>query len=212
MSFGTFQKQGKEKQDAVIAAGVEEFSKKSYTDASTDVIVNNCGISKGLLYHYFGSKKKFYLYCLSCSLEKLMEKTDLPNGDFYSVLFSVMDEKLALCARYPMETRFVNMAARDMSAEIMTEKSELFMKYAAQRQVMSAAVIDRALAKLSLKKKDVDTIREGMQLYTNAIVGKYLAAYQSTPDAFFEDAERIKADIKEYIDLMLYGVTNTNLH
>ncbi len=208
MNLITFQKQGKEKQDAIIAAGVEEFSQKTFKDASTDVIVQKCGISKGLLFHYFGSKKNFYLYCLSCALDNLMEKSDLSNGDFYSILFSVMDAKLALCARYPAQTRFVNMAARDMSTQIREDKAELFMKYSAQRHVMSAAVIEQALATLSLKPHDIGKVQEALLLYTNAVISKYLVAYQHNPDAFFENAAQIKIEIKEFIDFMLYGIAD----
>jgi len=206
MGFETFEKQNKAKQDAIIAAGVEEFSQKSYTDARTDVIVQNCGISKGLLFHYFGSKKEFYLYCLSRSLEKLMEKTELRHGDFYAILFSVMDEKLRQFARYPRETHFVNMASRDMTAEITNGKSAIFKKYAAQTHAASTAVMEQAVAMLSLKSQDTDIAQEGILLYSNAVVRKYLLAYQNTPDAFFENAERIKTEIKEFIDLMLYGI------
>lgn len=206
MSFETFEKQNKKKQEAIIAAGIKEFSQKAYADASTDMIVKSCGISKGLLFHYFGSKKEFYFYCLSGSLEKLLKKTELPHGDFYSVLFSFMDEKLSLCARYPAETRFVNMASRDMSAEINHGKSEILMNYTAQAQAASAAVMEHALAMLPLKSRNTDRIREGILLYSNAIINKYLLAYQNNPDRFFENAGRIKTEIKEFIDLILYGI------
>lgn len=206
MSFETFEKQNKAKQDAIITAGVEEFSQKSFADAKTDVIVKNCGISKGLLFHYFGSKKKFYLYCLDRSLEKLIEKTELPNGDFYAMLFSVMDAKLTQFARYPREMQFVNMASRDMTAEITMGKAEIFKKYAAQTQAASAAVMAQAVATLSLKSKNTDRAQEGLLLYSNVVMSKYLLAYQNTPNAFFENAERIKTEIKEFIDLILYGI------
>lgn len=92
MVLEKFQQQNKIKQNSIVAAGVEEFSQKTYSDANTDKIVQNCGISKGLLFHYFGSKKNFYFYCLSQSLEKLLEQTDEAQGNFYEILFSVMNQ------------------------------------------------------------------------------------------------------------------------
>ncbi len=59
MRLEKFQQQNIIKQNSIIDAGVEEFSQKAYSDANTDKIVQNCGISKGLLFHYFGSKKIF---------------------------------------------------------------------------------------------------------------------------------------------------------
>lgn len=64
MSIDSFEKISDEKKAVIIQSGIAEFSKKSYMDASTDEITINCGISKGLLFHYFGNKKNFYLYCL----------------------------------------------------------------------------------------------------------------------------------------------------
>lgn len=206
MKFETFQKQANAKQDSIIFAGIEEFSQKSYAEANTNVIVQKCGISKGLLFHYFGSKKEFYFYCLTCALEKLIEKHELPHGDFYTILFSVMDEKLKICAKYPVETRFVNMASREMSTEIAKGKSEIFTKYTAQTHATSSTVMKQALATLSLHSPYSEIVQEGFLLYSNALVSKYLHIYQNTPDAFFENAEQIKAEIKEFINLMLYGI------
>ena len=59
----SFEKLPIEKQESIINAGLSEFSSKTYTEASTDLIVATCDISKGLLFYYFGSKRNFYLYC-----------------------------------------------------------------------------------------------------------------------------------------------------
>ncbi|MBQ8007422.1 MAG: TetR/AcrR family transcriptional regulator [Lachnospiraceae bacterium] len=50
----------KDKQDAIINAALKTFALKGYKDASTDVIVKEAGISKGLLFHYFTSKQGLY--------------------------------------------------------------------------------------------------------------------------------------------------------
>lgn len=206
MLLEKFQQQNKTKQNFIIDAGVKEFSQKAYSDANTDKIVKNCGISKGLLFHYFGSKKDFYLYCLSQSLEKLMKQTYEAQGNFYEILFSVMNQKLQLCARYPAETRFVNMASRESAIEVAPGKAEIFAKYAAQTHNASATTMEQALATLSIKVQDHDKAKEGLLLYSNALVSKYLRTYQDTPDKFFENAQQIQLEIKSYIDLMLYGI------
>ena len=47
---------------------------------------------------------------------------------------------------------------------------------------------------------------EGLHLYINAVLNKYLLQYQQTPDMFFENSERIKEEMKTYLDMMLYGI------
>ncbi|MCI5481154.1 MAG: TetR/AcrR family transcriptional regulator, partial [Lachnospiraceae bacterium] len=64
MSFEAYEKITEEKRNRILSTGIKEFSGKSYKDVSTDHITKACGISKGLLFHYFGSKREFYFYCL----------------------------------------------------------------------------------------------------------------------------------------------------
>ena len=46
----------KEKQDRMINDSLKVFAMNGYAHASTDDIVREAGISKGLLFHYFVSK------------------------------------------------------------------------------------------------------------------------------------------------------------
>ena len=63
------------------------------------------------------------------------------------------------------------------------------------------------MARLELKDTGRRQITaEGLQLYINAVMNKYLAQYQPTPDRFFENSEEIRQEIRTYLDLMLYGI------
>lgn len=45
----------------LLELGLRLFSERSYDEVSIDDIAEQAGISKGLLYHYFGSKREFYV-------------------------------------------------------------------------------------------------------------------------------------------------------
>lgn len=195
-----------DKRKAVLAAGVREFSRKSYSQVSTDEITRQCGISKGLLFHYFGSKASFYEYCLENALARLVEpQANADGGDFYSVIFSSMDEKLRLCSKLPDETRLVNMASRETAAQAAQARARVFPKYLAQKAAQSQLILGKAFAALPLKDTDACKL-EGLTLYINAVMQKFLLEYQERPEDFFRDGERIKTKIKEYLDVMLYGI------
>lgn len=215
----TDEKQVNEKKEAVLRAAIEEFSQKSYVEVKTDVIVKKCGISKGLLFHYYGSKKELYLQCLNRALQTLTKKmqpsqdmeptqnTETSLENFYHILFMVMDQKIRLCMECGAETHFVNMASRETAAEVEEEKNRIIGKYMAQVYLESEAVMKKAVKALPMKKnKDDGKIAEGLSLYCKTIINKYLIVYQNTPDDFFENIETVKAEIKEYIDIMLYGI------
>jgi AcrR family transcriptional regulator len=62
----------------LLALGLELFSKHSYDDVSVDEIAQQAGISKGLLYHYFGGKRAFYIACLREASRELIATTTPP--------------------------------------------------------------------------------------------------------------------------------------
>ena len=50
-----------ERREQLVRLGVEIFSERPYDEVSIDGIAAAAGISKGLLYHYFPSKRDFYV-------------------------------------------------------------------------------------------------------------------------------------------------------
>ena len=61
----------KEKQDRMINAALKLFAENGYRRASTDDMVKEAGISKGLLFHYFGSKLGLYEFVYDYSVKFL---------------------------------------------------------------------------------------------------------------------------------------------
>ena len=209
MAFEAFKKLSADKKELILSAGMKEFSQKPYKEASTDSITKACGISKGLLFHYFGSKKAFYFYCLESAMEKLTAQAQSKEevNDFYDILFSSMDQKFALCIHYYDEMHMVNMASRDAATEIVQQKAEMMQKYAIQIKMKSAETIRRALQTLHFKHdENLQMTVEGISLYINAVLNKYLIQYQTTPDAFFQNRDAIKSEMKQYLDMMLFGI------
>ena len=55
-----------------VALGLARFGAKPYDEVSVDDIAEAAGISKGLLYHYFPTKRAFYTACVAEAAEQLM--------------------------------------------------------------------------------------------------------------------------------------------
>ena len=202
-----FERLPPEKRDTIVQSGIRIFAKMAYAEASTDQITRDAGISKGLLFHYFGSKRAFYLHCLRVALERLITLTSPHReGDFFALLFASMDDKLRQCANFPTETHFVNLAARDTATEVAHEKAALFAHYQALTATASEAVMAQAVQTLSLKPAFAALAQRGLSLYTSALSNRYLLAYRETPDAFFANAPAIQAEMRAYLELMLHGI------
>lgn len=64
-----------ERRAQLLALGLSIFSERSYDEVSIDDIAAAAGISKGLLYHYFPTKRDFYIAALRETAKQLLEET-----------------------------------------------------------------------------------------------------------------------------------------
>jgi AcrR family transcriptional regulator len=64
------------RREQLVALGVEMFSERPFDEVSIDDIAAAAGISKGLLYHYFPSKRDFYVAVVRHSADEMQEVTE----------------------------------------------------------------------------------------------------------------------------------------
>jgi AcrR family transcriptional regulator len=68
------------RREQLVALGGEIFSERPFDEVSIDDIAAAAGISKGLLYHYFPSKRDFYVAVVRHSADEMQLVTD-PDRD-----------------------------------------------------------------------------------------------------------------------------------
>lgn len=61
------------KQMRILNAALQEFAEHGYEQASTNRIVKQAGIGKGMLFYYFNSKQELYQYLISYSIETIRD-------------------------------------------------------------------------------------------------------------------------------------------
>ena len=102
----------KEKQDAIINAALKIFAENGYKKASTDVIVKEAGISKGLLFHYFISKQGLYEFVLDYSVRymslEMTQSVKTGERDFFEILSQVEQAKTRIMRNYPYMQQFLD--------------------------------------------------------------------------------------------------------
>ena len=64
------------RREQLVALGVEIFSERPFDEVSIDDIAASASISKGLLYHYFPSKRDFYVAVVRHSAEEMQAVTE----------------------------------------------------------------------------------------------------------------------------------------
>src|SRR5687768_6253474 len=65
-----------ERRAQLLELGLRLFAERAYDDVSIDDIAEEAGISKGLLYHYFGSKRDFYVATVREAAAQLQLRTE----------------------------------------------------------------------------------------------------------------------------------------
>jgi AcrR family transcriptional regulator len=65
-----------EREDQILAVAIDEFAERGYRGASMVAIAGRAGISKPLIYQYFGSKDGLYLACLHHVAGGLLERLE----------------------------------------------------------------------------------------------------------------------------------------
>jgi AcrR family transcriptional regulator len=64
-----------ERRAQLLALGLAMFSERSYDEVSIDDLARAAGVSKGLLYHYFPTKRELYVAALGHAARRLLEDT-----------------------------------------------------------------------------------------------------------------------------------------
>jgi len=65
-----------ERRTQLVALGLEHFGNRAYDDVSIDAIASAAGISKGLLYHYFPTKRAYYAAIIAKAAALLVACTE----------------------------------------------------------------------------------------------------------------------------------------
>lgn len=140
------------KLDRIINSALEEFGRNSYEKASTNNIVKNAGISKGLLFHYFKSKRGLYDYLEKFVFQKMvdviLEETDFDETDIFSRIKQIAIIKMGVLARYPGIETF--------SKAIYNEKS------LAEIKKMIEEIVPDIYGQIYVKNIDTSRFKDGL--------------------------------------------------
>lgn len=120
--YSKFEGLDEEKKQRILNAAMKEFAAKGYDHASTNKIVEDAGIAKGLLFHYFKSKKQLFLYLydtsLALAIREITSTVDYEEKDFFARLLKTQRSKMELISVYPDIMDFLKVSYLDESAAV----------------------------------------------------------------------------------------------
>lgn len=194
-----FFKLNEEKQMKILNAAIDEFTSSGYDQASTNTIVKKAGISKGLLFHYFGTKKELYTFIynfgMNIVLKEFEDNIDYNMKDFLLLLKDVIVVKIKLMREYPNIFNFFISCYMDTSEEI----KELSIRANERSEKINKLVyknVDYSFFKDEIDKtKAMNTIRWTFEQYSTGQVQKIQLAEGKV------ELDRVEKELNDYIQL-----------
>ncbi len=197
-----------EKRLNILDACLDEFSEHGYTGASTNRIVQAAGISKGLLFHYFGSKKKLFLFVLDHSIHhmmKLMSQYRGPaGGDIFETLALDAEIKLRVAAEAPRMYRILFDVYVNLPDGI---KNELMERYGQLFEAKRGQLFEHM---------DLSRLREGVTAdMVVTLISDFLSGYYQrrlshfktlSPEQLLEEIDDIKDEVMKYLEMIKESV------
>lgn len=201
--FSKFLSLDSEKQDRIINAAIKEFAQKGYDSASTNEIVKEAGISKGLLFHYFQSKKQLFFflfdYCYNLVADEFYKKVDLTERDFFKRIRQSVLIKMDLQTKYPEILTFIQEAFIQDSPEIKDE-------FEKKKQELNAVNIGIIYDGIDLSKfrddVDVQKILKIISWTFEKMSDEEMNKAKMIP-GYKIDYEKVFLEAKEYFDIFI---------
>ena len=177
----------KEKQDRMINAALKVFAINGYKHASTDDIVAEAGISKGLLFHYFGSKLGLYSFLYDYSVRFM--KLELTGGvspdatDYFEIRKQIELSKMHVLKNYPYMQQFLYRSQSENVKEALLAIEE-------QRGVLPTVYADiMNQVDKSLFAADIDLVKlDAMLEYTiRGLMNERFEDLSFNPEMLYEE-------------------------
>ncbi len=198
-----------DKRKNILSAALTEFAEHGYLNASTNRIVKAAGISKGLLFHYFDSKKKLFLYVLDYTINHLMQKmstyTVTLSGDFFEQIVQYALIKMRIGIEEPEMYHILYDVYVNLPADI---KEDLMARYG---RILSDTRKDFVMTMDETKLRDGITRETAVNLIIDFLDGYYQRSIEDfkkkTPDELLASFHTdMMDDIMKYINIIKRGL------
>lgn len=190
----------KEKQDTIVEAGYACFAQMGYKKASVADIAAKAGISKAMIFHYFGSKKNMYFFLMeraSEEFEQILSEYGIPKeADCFDRLMAENKCKCLMLKKHPAIIAFLLSIFAEEDEEVKAKQKELFWQ---RKNSLEVQGID---PKECLRFKEGVNPRLVIHLVTNYVenIARKAALGQiSDMDSVWEDVSACFAMLEKHL-------------
>ncbi|TFJ92675.1 TetR/AcrR family transcriptional regulator [Lentibacillus salicampi] len=172
-----FENLDENKQQRILDAAFKEFAENGYERASTNHIVKNAGIGKGMLFYYFQNKKELYHYLVDNALQIIryyyLNRINMQATDFIERMKQATQVKMTCFAENPNVFHFLGTFFLDSVPDLPSYLSQQYEQLLTEGNAIMYDNIDKTLFRDDV---DVDKvfklIQWAMDGYQNEVINR----------------------------------------
>lgn len=187
-----------EKQNTIIDAALSTFGTSGYKKTSIRDIAAAAGISKAMMFCYFGTKKALYLYLLELCGQTFKntvdKKFDSTVTDFFDRIMLAADIEISVMKKHPMIPLFMNSVYFEKDDEVKDDIQAIF----------TGSEGEQFRNRIAFEGMDVSKFKEGVN---PKLVMKMLTYFtygymNMSPGIIQTDLDTLHKDFKDCINLL----------
>ncbi|GGR83203.1 TetR family transcriptional regulator [Streptomyces humidus] len=162
-----------ERREQLLSVGARLFSESPYDDVWIEQVAEIAGVSRGLLYHYFPTKRDFFAAVVERESERMLRMTAaVPGVPVREQLVSGLDTYLEYVETHAHGYRAFHRA--DAAGDQAVRKVYQRALAAQERQMLTALGADSEFGRVFGERPDVRLAVRGWLAFTTAVCLEWL--------------------------------------
>lgn len=165
------------KQKRIIEAALKEFAEKGYDQASTNKIVKEAGIGKGMLFYYFTNKLGLFHYLVDYAINTIereyLSQINMEERDFIERLKQITQIKMVYHYENQHVSNFISSIYLDDALELPEDLNQRLQKMMDSGLLQLYENIDYSLFRTDIDvEKAFQLIQWSFEGYQNDLLNK----------------------------------------
>ncbi|WP_405825049.1 TetR/AcrR family transcriptional regulator [Streptomyces sp. NBC_01390] len=162
-----------ERREQLLAVGARLFSESPYDEVWIEQVAEIAGVSRGLLYHYFPTKRNFFAAVVERESERMLRMTAaVPGVPAREQLDANLDAFLAYVEEHAHGYRAFHRA--DASGDQAVRKVYQRALAAQERQILAALAADPEFGRPAAERPELRLAVRGWLAFTTAVCLEWL--------------------------------------
>ncbi|MEE1670826.1 TetR/AcrR family transcriptional regulator [Streptomyces sp. NPDC003631] len=162
-----------ERREQLLAVGARLFSENPYDDVWIEQVAEIAGVSRGLLYHYFPTKRDFFAAVVERESARMLRMTAAaPGVPLREQLTTGLDTFLSYVAEHAHGFRAFHRA--DAAGDQAVRKVYRQSLAAQERQILAALAADPEFGSVPQERPDLEVAVRGWLAFTTAVCLEWL--------------------------------------